>query len=146
MPHKPKLLPKVKPPPTSAPLLSPKIWMAEDFDTESCSIPRMRAILDFAQITDLMVANFNKSLSLKLNSCPELRCTLIERHGGDISSIDDAILLKEILMIPRIVEKKRRASSPESGDLTSSNHFNNPAYPSVVSRVTVTNKRIKSSR
>ncbi|KNF02038.1 hypothetical protein PSTG_04858 [Puccinia striiformis f. sp. tritici PST-78] len=145
MPHKPKLLPKVKPPPTSAPLLSPKIWMAEDFDTELCTIPRMRAILDFAQITDSYGRKFQQIAVFETKLLPRIK-TLIERHGGDISSIDDAILLKEILMIPKIIEKKRRASSPESGDLTSSNHFNNPAYPSVVSRVTVTNKRIKSSR
>ncbi|POW01393.1 hypothetical protein PSTT_12465 [Puccinia striiformis] len=140
MPHKPKLLPKVKPPPTSAPLLSPKIWMAEDFDTESCSIPRMRAILDFAQITDSYGRKFQQIAVFETKLLPRIKT----RWRYFFNRRCD--LLKEILMIPKIIEKKRRASSPESGDLTSSNHFNNPAYPSVVSRVTVTNKRIKSSR
>jgi hypothetical protein len=67
---------------------------------------------------------------------------LVARYKGDISSIDDSILLKEILTI-EIESRKRRAPS-ESGDPTSED--NNPAGRPVEPRAKASNKRLKSSK
>jgi hypothetical protein len=72
-PRKAKAQNKPRPPPTSVPLLSPKIWMANDFEPESVSIPRMRAILDFNQVTDSYYRRFQQTALFKEKVTPKVK-------------------------------------------------------------------------
>ncbi|KNZ56050.1 hypothetical protein VP01_2508g3 [Puccinia sorghi] len=110
-----------RPPPTPVPLLSPQIWMAEDFDPEAVSIPRMRAILDYTQVTDSYYRKFQQTALFVNKVLPRVKA-LVAKHGGDISTIDDSVLLKEILMIPKVDSRKRRASSVSSGQPATDDH------------------------
>ncbi|KAA1085231.1 hypothetical protein PGTUg99_010985 [Puccinia graminis f. sp. tritici] len=146
MPPKAKPQPRPRPPPTPVPLLSPKIWMAKDFDPEEVSIPRMRAILDFNQVTDSYYRRWQQTALFQTKVLPRVR-VLVDRYKGDISSIDDSILLKEILtvVVPKLESRKRRAPS-ESGDPATSddNHRDGDGGP-LEARAKATNKRLKSS-
>ncbi|PLW22428.1 hypothetical protein PCANC_05243 [Puccinia coronata f. sp. avenae] len=144
-PRKAKAQNKPRPPPTPVPLLSPKIWMANDFEPESVSIPRMRAILDFNQITDSYYRRFQQTALFKEKVVPKVKI-LVERHGGDISSIEDSVLLKEIQMIPSTVSRKRRASS-ESDQPALTGDIPLPTHPVDQSARPKTNhKKFKSSK
>jgi len=145
-PRKAKGPNKPRPPPTPVPLLSPQIWMADDFDPEAISIPRMRAILDYTQVTDPYYRKFQQTALFVNKVLPRVKA-LVAKHAGDISGIDDSVLLKEILMIPKVDSRKRRASSVSSGQPATDDHPEPPPNLPLdqLPRPTKSNKKFKAS-